>query len=87
MRIFNMFSGFENKISTFLIGADALNLINLINIELTSFILPHAKCFGIFMNFPKLSCFGLNSCSKTPSELQIAFLKPPGNPCTLLRRL
>ncbi len=49
--------------------------------------LPLAKCFRIFTDFPKPSCCSANSCSKAPWELQIAFLKPPGNLCTLLRRL
>ncbi len=74
----------------FLIGANALYIYFLLNLyynQLTSFILPLAKCFRIFKDFPKPSFCSANSCSKASWGLQIAFLKPPGNQSTVLRRL
>ncbi len=57
------------------------------HITVESFILPLAKCFIIFTDFPKPSCCSVNSSYKAAWELQIAFLKPPGNLCTALGRL
>ncbi len=69
------------------LGLNIYFLLILFYIYLTSFILPHTKCFRIFTDFPKPSCCSINSCSNATWELQIAFLKPPQNLCTLLRRL